>query len=354
MARMPIELVNVDARANSGVIAAIRRANRRQSIFEYSLLDSAAFGADLLSYRDVETSKFFDDLDGLRKRSKGYHPFLIAVVASRLSGGTYSNLFGSHRARRGLAVISTHGVEGTIVPAGRMSSYFAYYIARYTLSFLDDGQKNHEDTRGCVLDRKRDRRDISLSMGRSKFCDECRRNIAVDGSISVAQFAAITEVFACSSMDETDEYMNKPRVFVGSSVEGLEIARELQSELAHDAHVEIWNEGGVFGLGVSTLESLEIAVQEYDFAIFVFTPDDHLHARGESRPVARDNVVFELGLFIGKLSRRKAFVVHPASGGVTLPSDLLGITAATYPADATNLRSALGPACQQIRRAMRA
>jgi predicted nucleotide-binding protein len=55
-------------------------------------------------------------------------------------------------------------------------------------------------------------------------------------------------------------------------------------------------------LGDSTLEALERAVLEYEFGIFVFTPDDEIHTRGELKPVARDNVVFEAGLFIGKLT----------------------------------------------------
>jgi CRP/FNR family cyclic AMP-dependent transcriptional regulator len=51
---------------------------------------------------------------------------------------------------------------------------------------------------------------------------------------------------------------------------------------------------------------------------------------GEVKPVARDNVLFELGMFIGKLGRKKAFVVHPGKRGVSLPSDLARITTAPY------------------------
>lgn len=89
----------------------------------------------------------------------------------------------------------------------------------------------------------------------------------------------------------------------------------------------------------------------YDFGIFVFTPSDELHTRGQVKRVARDNVVFELGLFIGKLTRRRPFVVHPRDV-LTLPSDLAGITTASYDPSQSNLAAALGPACQQVRTAI--
>ena len=48
---------------------------------------------------------------------------------------------------------------------------------------------------------------------------------------------------------------------------------------------------------------LEAVVLAYDFGIFVFTPDDETFVSGEVKHVARDNVVFELGLFVGKPRR---------------------------------------------------
>jgi len=83
-------------------------------------------------------------------------------------------------------------------------------------------------------------------------------------------------------------------VFIGSSREGIEIANKLQELLAEDFSVVVWNQGTVFGLGDSTLEALEAAILEYQFGIFVFTPDDELHSRGKTKTVARDNVLFEL------------------------------------------------------------
>jgi len=91
---------------------------------------------------------------------------------------------------------------------------------------------------------------------------------------------------------------------------------------------------------------------EFHYAVFVFTPDDQLHTRGGTKPVARDNVLFELGMFIGKLGRRRAFAIHPGKRGIALPSDLSGITTAPYDPEERDLAAALGPVTNRIRDAL--
>jgi predicted nucleotide-binding protein len=108
----------------------------------------------------------------------------------------------------------------------------------------------------------------------------------------------------------------------------------------------------VFGLGGTTIEALEQAVMEYQFGVFVFTPDDQLLSHGQAKPVARDNVVFEAGLFIGKLTRWRAFVVRPRGAIVVLPSDFQGITTAEYDPAEPDLATALDFVCQKIREAV--
>ncbi|MCG2817319.1 MAG: nucleotide-binding protein, partial [Candidatus Aminicenantes bacterium] len=151
---------------------------------------------------------------------------------------------------------------------------------------------------------------------------------------AIKQFLEIVQGNA-STMDR------KPRVFIGSSMEGLPVARKLQGSLCEDFFIEIWNQGTEFGLGTHTLEALEDVIGIYDFGVFVFTPDDKLYTRGETKSVARDNVIFELGLFTGKLGRTRAFIVKPRGTAITIPSDLAGVTTATYDAENPNLISAL-------------
>lgn len=146
----------------------------------------------------------------------------------------------------------------------------------------------------------------------------------------------------------------KPRIFVGSSREGLDIARALQFSLRDDALVTVWTDG-VFGLSEGTLEALVRASGDFDFAVLVVTPDDVLQTGDGNRQTPRDNVMFELGLFMGALGPRRTFTVCSDSQSLKLPSDLAGVTMARFSADdaSRNLLAALGPASYQLRTAVR-
>lgn len=139
------------------------------------------------------------------------------------------------------------------------------------------------------------------------------------------------------------------KIFIGSSSEGLSIARAIQMELEHDANCEIWNQG-IFEVGDAYIESLESALNDFDFGLFVFTPDDTIIIRGEEKKIARDNVIFELGMFIGKLTRKKAFILFPKKSKLHILSDMDGVSKLSYDPANKNLQSALGPSCEKIRR----
>jgi predicted nucleotide-binding protein len=121
----------------------------------------------------------------------------------------------------------------------------------------------------------------------------------------------------------------KASIFIGSSKEGLKYARALEQQLEHHTDVTIWKDGA-FGLGSGNLEALVNALPDYDFAALVLTPDDMTESRDVSQPSPRDNVVFEVGLFMGRLGRFRTFVVYNSDSGIKLPSDLAGVTHATF------------------------
>ena len=144
----------------------------------------------------------------------------------------------------------------------------------------------------------------------------------------------------------------RPSVFVGWSSEGLRVAQAVQVLLDQVCEVEIWSQG-VFGLTQGTLESLVLAIERFDFAVLVLTADDLTIARGVERPVARDNVLFELGLFVGGLGRDRTFMLYDRTRRPELPSDLAGVTAATFePHSSGNIQAALGAACTRIQHAI--
>jgi hypothetical protein len=145
----------------------------------------------------------------------------------------------------------------------------------------------------------------------------------------------------------------RPTIFIGSSVEGLEVAEAIQLNLDHKCQVTIWSQG-VFGLSHGTLESLVENLNRYDFAILVLTPDDLNTSREQVKQAPRDNVLLEMGMFIGAIGRLRTFIVYDRTVDLKLPTDLAGITPATYaPHDDGNLQAAVGPVCTQIKQAIK-
>lgn len=122
------------------------------------------------------------------------------------------------------------------------------------------------------------------------------------------------------------------RIFVASSSEGEKIAKKLrgilQKELENTALVEMWR--SKFTFGETAIESLETVANEADFALLVMTPDDITVSRKEETAAPRDNLVFELGLFIGSLGRERAIIARDTKKELKLPSDALSITVFTY------------------------
>ena len=145
----------------------------------------------------------------------------------------------------------------------------------------------------------------------------------------------------------------RPEIFVGSSTEGLQIARAVQYHLRDVALVSVWNDG-VFGVSEGSLEGLVKALDRFDFAILVITPDDVKTTRGTTVQAPRDNVMFEIGLFIGRLGRLRTFVICTDAPDLTLPSDLAGVTIAHFHEQdaARDVAAALGPASFLIRRSV--
>lgn len=126
--------------------------------------------------------------------------------------------------------------------------------------------------------------------------------------------------------------MREQRIFIGSTTEELDLAEEAESILETDFDVTIWNddvwESSVFKINNSFLSDLLKASLKFDYGILLGTCDDKVTYRGKEVLQPRDNVLFELGLFVGRLGISKcAFVIEEE---LKVLSDLQGISLARF------------------------
>ena len=145
-----------------------------------------------------------------------------------------------------------------------------------------------------------------------------------------------------------------PNVFICSSAENLIYATGIQLGLDHhESQVAVWTDQ-VFGASRQTMEDLERKVQQSDFAIALCMDEDVVRSRKEQKVAPRDNVIFELGLFMGQLGRERAVIVSPRGVDLKLPSDLFGLTPLSFklpddPSNEEQLATALGPICTKLK-----
>ncbi len=135
------------------------------------------------------------------------------------------------------------------------------------------------------------------------------------------------------------------KLFIGSSREGLLYARKLKAMLntklkKYNIRCILWEDKGVFSLNKTTIENLchvaeNIKGSKEDgsdkgYAVMLMTPDDKIDTRNEVHYVARDNVIFELGLFIGYLGRSHVCCAIPSNKKIKMMSDWNGVNNARY------------------------
>jgi hypothetical protein len=144
-------------------------------------------------------------------------------------------------------------------------------------------------------------------------------------------------------------------VFIGCSVQAVRFAETAQTELVHTAQPELWT-NGKFPSHDTPIESLFRALDEFQFALFVALAEDITTKDGAAHHSMRDNVLFEMGLFLGRRGRKNVFLIapHGLSGAkLQLPTDLTGIQPSYFDATATNLRGAISASLFELKEALR-
>lgn len=149
---------------------------------------------------------------------------------------------------------------------------------------------------------------------------------------------------------------SKPSIFIGGSSEGHQTAHALKQALGTEVEARVWDED-IFSLGSSALDDLLKMVSIYDFGIFVCTEDDFVKSRGASNEAPRDNVILEIGFFMGALGKRRAFpvVVAPQKDSLKMPTDLLGNTESRLPnpSDEEKFQKAMAKTAEKLLKAIR-
>ena len=141
----------------------------------------------------------------------------------------------------------------------------------------------------------------------------------------------------------------RPRIFIGSSSEALPVARSTAKALPPQ-HADTVGKGRFSSEHVFYGRLFE-EVQKCQPALFVFSNDDVVRLRGRMYNATRDNVVFELGLFMAKLGRPNClFLVPQTKQAFRLLSDLKGFGYISYETALVkkNPRTGLKPAIDEL------
>jgi Predicted nucleotide-binding protein containing TIR-like domain len=132
--------------------------------------------------------------------------------------------------------------------------------------------------------------------------------------------------------------MVKCRIFIASSSRTQTLAEKLKDALETDyCMARLWSEESQGQTSSTIVEMLEKATTKYDFAVIVLAKDDVLVRETGDTLKARDNCVFEAGLFLSAIGRRRCFFVNSVEQR-DLPSDLGGIISIPFqePANLTD------------------
>jgi len=137
----------------------------------------------------------------------------------------------------------------------------------------------------------------------------------------------------------------KPKVFIGSSSDtnAKKAADIVKGYLEEDKDIEVvvWHQ--LFKTTETYIEGLSKALDKYDFAILIITQENY------KQSTIRQNVLFELGLFMGGLGRHKTIMLYAENPKPKLPTDLGGIHTQTF-SSAGPLEDNLKNPCAEIKK----
>jgi hypothetical protein len=124
---------------------------------------------------EYSTTDIWEFLREQRKLFGGNRPYIIGFVSRPLASANLGNLFGSHEADEGLAVVTLRTCTQYVREARR---YCCYYLTRYSLSFVNPLIRVHNDParKKCYFHKKLFKPDIRESMDSGYFVTRTNAN----------------------------------------------------------------------------------------------------------------------------------------------------------------------------------
>jgi len=117
------------------------------------------------------------------------------------------------------------------------------------------------------------------------------------------------------------------------------LAAKARDGLADIAKAKLWDDPDVRRLNEHFLDTLLRLADQADVAVVILTPDDVVRSRKQSMRSPRDYLIFEAGLFFGRLGLQRTFLVAPDTPEFKLPTDIASIVIAKYPVPLTDTRA---------------
>jgi hypothetical protein len=148
--------------------------------------------------------------------------------------------------------------------------------------------------------------------------------------------------------------LDTAEIFIASSGRTLVLAEMLRDALNTSfSHATLWSDHSKLTPGDTIIEMLEEAAKQYDFAVIILARDDVTIGGSGETLKARDNCVFEAGLFMSAIGRKRCFLVTSVDKE-GMPSDLGGIIRIPFdePSDLVN-RAACSKAVEQVAAALK-
>jgi CRP/FNR family transcriptional regulator, cyclic AMP receptor protein len=97
----------------------------------------------------------------------------------------------------------------------------------------------------------------------------------------------------------------KPRIFIGSSTEALQLAHKVGTAIEVAGMTPVVWDTGAFPVGSTLLERIDSFADEFVGAVLLFTPDVNSVRNGQTSDEPVSNVMFEYGYLSARLTRQR-------------------------------------------------